>query len=221
MVSNCFPMNALESIYIVGAGGFGREVFAWANQHPLAHKAWELKGFIDDNSAALDHYDYPVPVVGTIDDCLKQGFTRGKVLLAIGDPQTRRAIGQRLLDGGFSLMTLIHPTTVIGENVRFGQGCIICPHCTLTCDITLGDGVILNAHSSIGHDCKVGDWTTLSGHCELTGGCAVGETAFFGCGSHVLPGIRIGDGAHVGAGSVVLQAVPDNTRVFGNPARRI
>ncbi len=214
-------MSELTSVYIVGAGGFGREVFAWAQQHPLAGKAWSIGGFIDDNINALAQYDYPVDVVGTIERCLSADFPPAKMLLAIGDPKTRASVAQRLSFGGHEWMTLIHPSCVIGHNVRFGRGCIICPHTTLTCDISLGDGVIVNAHSSIGHDVTVGDWTTMSGHCELTGGCLVGAGAFLGCGSHVLPGMSIGNHAHVGAGSVVLQSVPDSTRVFGNPARAV
>jgi sugar O-acyltransferase (sialic acid O-acetyltransferase NeuD family) len=220
----CFPllfMSKLESVYVVGAGGFGREVFAWARHHPLAGKAWSIAGFIDDDADALANYNYPLGVVSDIEGCLADSFPRAKMLLAIGDPEMRRSLALRLSQAGHQWMSLIHPSAVIGENVRFGQGCIVCPHATLTCDIALGDGVIVNAHSSIGHDVVVGDWTTMSGHCELTGACKVGESAFFGCGAHVLPRITIGSGAHVGAGSVVLQDVPASGRVFGNPARAI
>lgn len=214
-------MSELSSVYIVGAGGFGREVFAWAQQHPLAGKAWHIAGFIDDKVSALTLYDYPVEIVGTIEQFLSADFPPAKILLAIGDPLIRSRVAQRLATGGHEWMTLIHPSCVIGHNVRFGRGCIICPHTTLTCDISLGNGVIINAHSSIGHDVTVGDWTTMSGHCELTGACSVGVGAFFGCGSHVLPRMSIGNYAHVGAGSVVLQSVPGSTRVFGNPARAV
>jgi sugar O-acyltransferase (sialic acid O-acetyltransferase NeuD family) len=214
-------MKQLQPVYIVGAGGFGREVFAWTQHHPLVDEEWTIAGFIDDNHEALANYNYPVRVVSNLEGCLNMDFPRSLMLLAIGDPKIRRRLALRLAEAGHEWMSLVHPSAVIGENVQLGKGCIVCPHCMLSCDITLGNGVIVNAHSSIGHDVVVGDWTTISGHCELTGCCAVGEAAFFGCGSHVLPHVNIGDGAHVGAGSIVLQAVPPNTRVFGNPARSI
>ena len=43
----------MKKLYIVGAGGFGREVYAWVKQHPEFNKSWTLEGFLDDNADAL------------------------------------------------------------------------------------------------------------------------------------------------------------------------
>jgi acetyltransferase-like isoleucine patch superfamily enzyme len=45
------------------------------------------------------------------------------------------------------------------------------------------------------------------------------RNAWVGAGSMVLKGVRIGENSVVGAGAVVAFSVPDNTVVFGNPAR--
>lgn len=47
----------------------------------------------------------------------------------------------------------------------------------------------------------------------------IGPNAWIGAGSMVLKGVRIGANSIVGAGAVVAFSVPDNTVVFGNPAR--
>jgi acetyltransferase-like isoleucine patch superfamily enzyme len=47
----------------------------------------------------------------------------------------------------------------------------------------------------------------------------IGPNAWLGAGSMVLKGVRIGENSVVGAGAVVASNVPDNTVVFGNPAR--
>jgi acetyltransferase-like isoleucine patch superfamily enzyme len=51
------------------------------------------------------------------------------------------------------------------------------------------------------------------------GRIAVGNEVFIGAGTILMPGIRIGDRCVIGAGSVVTKSVPDNSVVFGNPAR--
>jgi len=47
----------------------------------------------------------------------------------------------------------------------------------------------------------------------------IGPNAWIGAGSMVLKGVRIGVNSIVGAGAVVAFSVPDDTVVFGNPAR--
>ena len=47
----------------------------------------------------------------------------------------------------------------------------------------------------------------------------IGPNAWIGAGSMVLKGVRIGENSVVGAGAIVAFSVPDNTVVFGNPAR--
>ncbi len=43
----------MKKLLIVGAGGFGRELYVWASQHPDCGRAWTLAGFLDDNADAL------------------------------------------------------------------------------------------------------------------------------------------------------------------------
>lgn len=48
---------------------------------------------------------------------------------------------------------------------------------------------------------------------------SIGHDCWIGGGAIILPGVNIGNNCIVGAGSVVSRDVPDNTRVFGNPAK--
>ncbi|MBV5335588.1 hypothetical protein JZU48_00760, partial [bacterium] len=43
----------MKKLLIIGAGGFGRELYVWASQHPDCGRAWTLAGFLDDNPEAL------------------------------------------------------------------------------------------------------------------------------------------------------------------------
>lgn len=206
----------MKNLIIIGAGGFGREVHAWASQHPDCGRAWRIAGFLDDDPSALDGFHHRGAVLAGIadysvqrDDC----FT-----CAIGDPAVRKKICGALLDRGAEFIRLVHPTAVLGANVRLGQGVVVCPYATLTVDVRLGDFVIVNCHSTVGHDAQIGAWSTLSGHCDVTGQVRVGESVFLGSGARVTPGRSVGAGAVVGAGSVVIRSVREGQKVFGNPA---
>jgi sugar O-acyltransferase (sialic acid O-acetyltransferase NeuD family) len=208
----------MKRLIIAGAGGFGREVFAWAMGHPDCGEQWEIAGFLDDNLSALDAFEYPVGVIGTVDAYEPQA--EDVFLCAIGSPPVRFLVCEKLLAKSARFISLIHPSVVIGGNVTLGRGVIICPQAVLTVDISIADFVIINCMSSVGHDVSIGAYTTLSGHCDVTGNVQIGEGTLLGSGARILPGKKIGSDALVGAGAVVIRSVGDDQKVFGNPARR-
>jgi len=206
-------------LIIAGAGGMGREVFSWLSHEIKEKKGLRIKGFLDDNPQALGKLPYPVKVIGGISNY--QPKNSESVVISILKPKIKKQIVESLAHKGASFYTLIHPTAVIGTNVRIGKGCVICPNCILTNDITVGDFVFINASSTIGHDTIIGEYTSVNGKVEITGNVEVGIGCLFGVGAKVIPNRRIGDGATIGAGSVVIKNVPSGATVFGNPAKSI
>ena len=200
---------------ILGAGGFGREVLAYA----LESGQWNIIGFLDANPRALDHFGSSVPILG---DPVSVKLPNGAlVLCAIADPKTKLYVCRALVGRGAEFGTLIHPSAVVGTSCRVGVGGILGPYCTLTSDVSLGDFVTVNAHSSIGHDAVIGDGCTLSGHCDVTGGAVLGQGVFMGTHAAVIPRVRVGDYAVISAGSVAMWPVRANSTVMGVPAVRM
>lgn len=206
----------MKKLIIVGAGGFGREIYAWAKQHPDCDKLWELAGFLDDDLAALDTYTYPVGVIGPIEG--HQPIADEVFVCAIGAPQIKKRVCQGLLANSARFISLVHPSVILGAHVRLGTGVVLCPRVTLTADVVIGDFVAINCHSSAGHDVVIGDWATVSGHCDLTGNTRYGVGAFLATGVRIAPSKSVGDFAYVGAGAIVIRSVKDGEKVFGNPA---
>lgn len=66
-------------------------------------------------------------------------------------------------------MTHIHPTAVIGNNVKLAPGVKVGPYCVLDGDITIGEGselkshVVVGGHTAIGKRCKIYPFASL-GH---------------------------------------------------------
>lgn len=207
----------MKNLYIVGAGGFGRELFGWIKQHPDHGRLWEIAGFIDDDPHALDAFDYPVEVQGSIQE--HQPSQENCYICAIGTPVIKKLVCETLEARGAEFISFIHPTVIIGANTKLGRGVVLCPRVTLTSDVSIGNFTLINCHSSVGHDVHVSDWVTISGHCDLTGGSQIGEAAFLATGVRIIPNILVGASAFVGAGSVVIKPVDAKAKVFGNPAK--
>lgn len=207
----------MKDLYIVGAGGFGRELYNWMGGLEAVGKEWQVRGFLDDDAGALDGYDYPKHVIGSITE--HEPREEDVYVCGIGSQQHKRKVCEALKSRGAHFISVIHPTVIMGRNVQLGEGVVLCPRVTLTCDIEVGAMAMINCHTSIGHDVRIGDWVTISANCDLTGYTEAGEGAYFGSGARVIPGKMVGARAIVGAGSVVIRDVPEGVSVFGNPAR--
>lgn len=209
----------MENLVIIGAGGFGREVWAWAEQSVQFEREWKLKGFIDDNLDALENRRSPGQILARIQDYQP---TAGDVFVcAIGIPVIKRSVSELIESRGGKFTRLVHRTAVLGYEIELGEGTILCPFAAVTANNRLGKGVGVNVHASIDHDANVGDWSQVNCHCDLTAAVEVGREVFMGSRVSIIPNVKIGDGAFLGAGSVVLRDVPAGWRVVGSPARRI
>jgi sugar O-acyltransferase (sialic acid O-acetyltransferase NeuD family) len=208
----------MKKLLIVGAGGFGRELYVWASQHPDCGRAWELEGFLDDNAHALQSFGsfaQVMPLTGHVVDPAKL------YLCGLGLPPMKEKLLQPLLAAGANFPVFIHPRAVVGDRVKFGRGVVLCPGAIASADIALGDFVMLNLHTTVGHDASVGAWSTLSSHCDVTGRVQVADRVFMGSRVSIIPGQTVGSGATLGAGAVVIRDVPAGVTVVGNPARVI
>ena len=208
----------MKKIYILGAGGFGRELLWWIKDINKVRPTWEIAGFLDDDPNALDGVECDCKVVGSIKDWIPKSDE--VFALAIGSPSLKRKIVSVMKSKGAEFATVIHPTAMVSEFAHYGEGFIMFPYSKLSCNSTAGDFVTLLA-TPIGHDTYIGDYSVISGGCNIVRNVKIGKDVFVAAGVCIAQDVQIGNGSFLGLGSVVLEDVPPCASVFGNPARII
>jgi len=209
----------MSRLIIVGAGGFGREVYGWVNQTPSFLQEYHVESiaFVDDDSSALKAWSHYPGVLCGLEQY--QPLTGDVVLCGIGSPSRRKEIVNQLEAKGSQFVSFFHHTALVNAGVSLARGAILCPLSVVSCDSQIGEFFILNVSSSVGHDVKIGNFVTFSAHCDATGGVVIGDGCMLGSGSRIIPSVVLGSNVKVGAGSVVVRGVRDNTSVFGIPAK--
>jgi sugar O-acyltransferase (sialic acid O-acetyltransferase NeuD family) len=212
-----------KEIYIVGAGGFGREVadIVRAVNAAAAEPVFCIAGFVDDDETLWGEAANDVHVIGSVESLreLAVGGARPYAVMAIGNPQVKRTIAERLGDS-VAWETVIHPSAIISPYAEIGEGTIVNAYSFVKCNVVMGKHCCLNSTSSIGHDAVLGDYVSVMCHCDITGADKLEEGVYIATSVAIIPGVTVGKDAFVGAGSVVLKDVEAGTRVFGQPARR-
>ncbi|MGO5029160.1 N-acetyltransferase [Candidatus Agathobaculum pullicola] len=146
--------------------------------------------------------------------------------------------------GAFSIIrseTIIYGDCTIGDNFQTGHRVTIREHASIGTHVSIGTlsdiqgfcqiGNYVNMHSNvhISQKSKIHDYVWIFPYVVLTNdpqppseqlaGVEIEEFAVISTGSILLPGVHIYKDALVGAGALVTKDVPQETVVFGNPAR--
>ncbi len=211
----------MKDLYIIGAGGFGREV-AWLVERINAQSpTWNLKGFIDDNESIKGSFFDGFEVLGNI-DYLRSLDSERFVVCAVGASKVRQRIIDRLSgSNSLSFATLIDPSVLMSNSVSIGEGSIICAGTIATVDITIGKHNIINLDCTIGHDAVLEDYVTLYPSVNISGSTTIRECVELGTGMQIIQGKTIGKGSIIGAGAVVVKDITENCTAVGSPAKPI
>lgn len=189
----------------------------WAKQSNDFGVRWRIKGFLDDNPAALAGKNVELPIVGRVSDYVPAADD--VFVCGVGVPKFRRVIQQGLEGRGGEFINIIHPTAIVGENSALGRGVVICPYAVVSVNTRVDDGVALNIYAMIGHDATIGKWSQISPRCDILGYASLGEEVFLGSHAVVLPGVKIGARAVLGAGAVATRDIQENVTAIGLPAK--
>ena len=211
-----------QRIAIYGAGGLGREVAGGIIRINVdSDVKWKFIGFFDDNipiGTQISHYGCVLggrDALNSIDEPLA-------LAIAVGDPNTRKAIFETINNPNISYPNLIAPSFKVLDKKTFtiGRGNIIQGNCSVTCDVKIGDFNVFNGSNVLGHDDVIGNFNVLMPSVHLSGNVHVGNCNLLGVNSVVLQKIKIGDNVTLGAGSVLMTKPKNGFTYIGVPAKK-
>ncbi|MDX2009469.1 MAG: acetyltransferase [Myxococcaceae bacterium] len=205
-------MASRRTVSIYGAKGHGKVI-----AEMVLECGDEVGGFLDDGVPAGTPVLSSV-VLGGFDALAR--LPRGSwVALGIGANRVRERIAQRLVDAGFRLATVVHPSAVISPSATVGEGTVVMALAVVSAEARVGRGVILNTRSVTEHECVVDDFAHLSPGATLGGQARIGKRTHVGLNASVIHLGTVGDDVTVGAGACVVRPVDSNLTVVGVPAR--
>lgn len=206
----------MKDLIIVGAGGFGREALYIAEDINKESPQWKIKGFIDDNTNALDSIKCNYPVLGKISEW--EPGENEVFAMGVASPKTKEFLSELLISKGAKFVSLIHPNARIQPFTSIGEGCVIVDISTIGDNVTIGKFVHI-AGSMIGQDSIIGDYSTTTGFTNIAS-AKIGKRVFVGSHAVVLNHLSVGDDAFICAGSIVFNKVKAGTKILGYPAKK-
>lgn len=116
-------------------------------------------------------------------------------------------------------VNLVHPSAVVSPSATLGAGIYIGPLVCVSSRTTIADFARVGRGSSIGHDVNIGSFCRIGPSTAISGNVTIGNESMIGTGAVFLNRVSIGARSLVGAGSVVTKSFPEDSVIWGNPAK--
>lgn len=183
---------------------------------------YNIIGIIDSiHEVGSDRFGYKI--LGrqeNISQLIEEYNIKGGVI-SIGDNWSRYYVYNQILElvPTFTFVNAIHPSVIIGNNVKLGVGIVAMAGCIFNPKSQIGDFTFFATGAQVEHDCQIGDFSSISAG-SITGGYVkLGKFSAITLGVTVIDRLEIGENTVVGSGSLVTKSLPDNVLAYGSPAK--
>ena len=211
----------MKHLIIVGARGWGREVYAAAKGTKAYQSGeYDIKGFLDSKADAFEGLkgEYP-PILGAPETYEIQ--PDDVFFIAMGEPKWRKYYAEMMEAKGATFMSIISARSNVNATATIGDGSFVAGWSVISDNVQLGKHTVVHVFSDLGHDAKVGDYSTIEAYVFLGGYAEVGQESVMHVRSTLIRHKKIGNQVEVGSSSVVMRNVKDGLHMFGNPAQKI
>lgn len=181
--------------------------------------------FIDDNPEKLNQLYHSVEVqynCNTWEQMIINSDTQHQMFIALGEKnlQKRKELYSRFSQyENVSFPFLHHDSCMLSELAIIESGNILSFGVTIGHNTHLLPNSVVWSGAVIEHDSKIGNSCYIAPNVTISGYVNIGDCTLIGSGAVILPEIKIGNNCIIGAGAVVTKNIPDNTTVYGVPAK--
>jgi len=186
---------------LIGFGGHAREVMAQMGKN--------LVCFVDD--------EFVVEGTKPISEFNPKKY---KVMIAIANPQIRKQILLKL-PRNTKFFSWIHPTSLILNNVKIGEGSFVGAYSIITTNVRIGNHCILNRINQIGHDCVIGDFFSAMPGSIVSGNVNIQDSVYLGNNSCIKENITICNNTTIGMNASVVKNITESGTYVGVPSKKI
>lgn len=127
-----------DNLLIIGAGGHGKVVAEVAEAC-----GYENIAFLDDNSPEA---------IGKISDMIFYRERFSNAFVGIGNNQFRNETINKVIEIGYHIPVLIHPTAYVSKSAAVSEGTIVEPLAIVNANTVVGTGCIVSVGSIVDHD---------------------------------------------------------------------
>lgn len=142
-----------KALWIYGSGAHARKVCQAARA-----AGWSVCGLVDDAMIACSPFaDVPL----FLSSELPRARPDQAIFVAIGHPDVRRRLFERLDGEGWTIATVIHPQAWVAPDAIIGAGVVVAAGAVVETRADVGRGAIVDIGVLVDHDCRIGEFCHL------------------------------------------------------------
>jgi len=193
----------MKKVVIFGVGNFAKLVNSYLKNSPH-----EVVGFTVNNDMLKESIFLSLPV--TPFENINKIFPPKDFCLFIAMGHTnmnknRAKIFNECKKLGYELLSYVHPTSTIGEDVKIGENCLVLENNVIQPFVTIGNNVIIWSNNVISHDVVIKDHCFIIHQVVISGYVTIESYCIIAANSTIKNRITIAKECIIGMGTLIMK----------------
>ena len=195
----------MKKVIIFGTGGFAQIVHLYLKK--VDPSELQVIAFSANESTIKEKSLHGLPIL-PFEQIEKTYPSRAyQMFIAIGysDMHRKRArFFEEAKDKGYSLISYVHPSSIINDDFEMGENCFIFENNVIQPFVKLEDDVIIWTGNVISHHSTIMKHSFIVSHTAIAGNVIIEPYCFIVFNATIRNSIRIAKECVIGAGSIIL-----------------